>query len=330
MAWGTFRFYAITTGEERPAFEWSTSDPRTWTYLSYMFTGMLLCIGTCCTAARMRWKLFETLDWELIIFSLAAFTMLALWLANPWVMCSILGRDPFEVWGGDPRAYLPSSRNWMTAILLQASICSLRTHFFVWLGVLFVILLTLTQIVLPEPFPGDGFRADSISALYIFGFAFVGSWWREKREREDWLRVRALVECVEEATTKIAITEKIVDNYEAELTVVTQDLCNATKTVQDKDCQLKSRLAEISKMEANIAQLKKEVDELEDEARSTVLPLPTQQVGISPVSFPERSNSLGQQLIGKINGLWIVSSGLRFCAAFALPLPPSSLALVMP
>eukprot|EP00929_Paragymnodinium_shiwhaense_P095498 TRINITY_DN5667_c0_g1_i6.p1 TRINITY_DN5667_c0_g1~~TRINITY_DN5667_c0_g1_i6.p1 ORF type:complete len:487 (-),score=65.94 TRINITY_DN5667_c0_g1_i6:211-1671(-) len=303
LIWGTSRFIQLTTAEGRPTFDWSKSDPRTWSYLLYMAICMIVCVTFCFVFARLQWTCFADLDWEVVLVMLVAASMLGLWLANPWVICSLAGRDAFDAWGGDPRAYLPSSRNWMTTLLLGVNICSVRAHRYVWLGIAFVVPLGLTELLLPPPFPGDGFRADTLSIVFIVAFACMGARERENRERQEWLRVKALVISVEEATSKIELTERMVDNYEAALSEV-------EKSVQEKEFQLKMRLAKIAAMEGEIVQLKKEVQEMEDEGRCTVLPLPGESAADQRApggAWPLRMSS--SLLNGQFNGHWTLITG---------------------
>eukprot|EP00929_Paragymnodinium_shiwhaense_P095497 TRINITY_DN5667_c0_g1_i4.p1 TRINITY_DN5667_c0_g1~~TRINITY_DN5667_c0_g1_i4.p1 ORF type:complete len:398 (-),score=42.34 TRINITY_DN5667_c0_g1_i4:149-1342(-) len=269
-----------------------------------MATCMNACVTFCCTFARLQWTYFATFDWEVVLVTMVSTAMLCVWLANPWVICSLAGSDPFDTWGGDPRAYLPTCRNWLTALLLGVVICSVRAHRYVWLGITFVVPLVLTELILQPPFPGDSFRADSLSIVFTVAFACIGTREREKRERQEWLRVKALVISVEEATNKIELTERMVDNYEAALS-------EAEKNVQHKESQLKIRLAKIAAMEGEIAQLKQEVQELEDEGRCTVLPLPgesavTQHVPGGAILPLRSSNTL---LSGQLNGHWTLITG---------------------
>eukprot|EP00929_Paragymnodinium_shiwhaense_P031232 TRINITY_DN17547_c0_g1_i1.p1 TRINITY_DN17547_c0_g1~~TRINITY_DN17547_c0_g1_i1.p1 ORF type:complete len:518 (+),score=72.76 TRINITY_DN17547_c0_g1_i1:240-1793(+) len=313
--WGTFRFMQITTsGVDRPIFEWSFDDPRTFSYLLYMAISALAFVVNGCTVARLRWNYLRKLDWEFVLVGVAIVTMLFLWLANPGVICSVLGADPFESWGGDPRASLQPVGNWMTVILMGVPICSVRAHLHGILGLLFVLLHVALEVVLPQAWPGEGFRADTNSAVFIVGFACLGTWCREKGRRDDWLRVKALQASVEEVKTRATITEKMVDMFEEELAVVRRDLHVKGSSAQAKEAQVLALLGETKAMEDRIAALKKEVSELEYEGRTRVAPLPgdskVARAMCDDVVMPLRqSSSPRSELNGKFDGQWTVCKG---------------------
>ena len=271
-------FNSMTRDEGRPDFSWRAHDPRTWTFLSFGALVVLSLMGWGLASAQLRWRWSRRVDWDMACAVFAAvFILIGVSFGNVWVSPSALGLSPSDVWGGDPRAYQPVSKNWSLCILMAACTVHLLFHRLVYLAALLVVLSLLVDFGLDNPFPDDAPSRGNGAASYVLMVVFVvvGAWRSEKRAREDWLRVRDLFVSLEERTTDVTVLQEIVESCEGEIDNSARRLLMSSKAIKEKDLELQARIANIMALESKLAELRKVTADLEEESRHRLAPLPS-------------------------------------------------------